>query len=118
MLSVVPYTQSVDKANAYVPLYSADVTSIPDDAYTSPDGKCAKDASPQALSQGAKNDYAALDTEWKEITVKFTVNWDDGTVEEEGNTSENPSTAGGIAVASTLIAVLGAGYVISRKRTK
>lgn len=117
-LTGVPYTQAVDKANAYVPLYSADVTSIPDDAYTSPDGKCAKDASPQALSQGAKNDYAALDTEWKEITVKFTVNWDDGTVEEEGNTSENPSTAGGIAVASTLIAVLGAGYVISRKRTK
>ena len=117
-LTGAPYTQAVDKANAYVPLYDADVTEIPEDAYTSPDGKCAKDASPQALSQGAKKDYAALDTEWKEITVKFTVNWDDGTKEEEGNNSENPSTAGGIAVASSLIAVLGAGYVISRKRTK
>lgn len=120
-LTGVPYTLAVDKANAYVPLYSADVTSIPDDAYTSPDGECAKDASPQALSQGAKKDYAALDTEWKEITVKFTVNWDDGLKEEEEpneNNSENPSTAGGVAVAASLVALLGAGYVVSRKRTK
>lgn len=118
-LTGVPYTLAVDEKNAYVPLYDATVTEIPDDAYTSPDGECAKDASPQALSQGAKKDYAALDTEWKEITVKFTVNWDDGTaVDSTGNNSENPATAGGVAVAASLVAVLAAGYVVSRKRSK
>ena len=59
-LTGVPYTVAADKNNAYVPLYDSTVTEIPEDAYTSPDGKCAKDASPQALSKGAKNDYAAL----------------------------------------------------------
>lgn len=119
-LTGVPYTQVVDEKNAYVPLYDAEVTEIPEDAYTSPDGKCAKDASPQALSKGAKNDYAAIDTEWEELTVKFTVNWSDTTEEasENENNSENPDTAGGAAVAASLIVLLGAGYVVSRKRTK
>ena len=119
-LTGVPYTQVVDEKNAYVPLYDAEVTEIPEDAYTSPDGKCAKDASPQALSKGAKKDYAAIDTEWEELTVKFTVNWSDTTEEasENENNSENPDTAGGAAVAASLIVLLGAGYVVSRKRTK
>lgn len=119
-LTGVPYTQVVDEKNAYVPLYDAEVTEIPEDAYTSPDGKCAKDASPQALSKGAKSDYAAIDTEWEELSVKFTVNWSDTTEEasENENNSENPDTAGGAAVAASLIVLLGAGYVVSRKRTK
>ncbi len=115
-LTGVPYTQVVDEANAFVPLYDAEATEIPDDAYTSPDGELANDASPQALSQGAKKDYAAIDTEWKELAVKFTVNWTDDVVDE--NNSENPDTAGGIAVAASLLVVLGAGYVVSRKRMK
>lgn len=118
-LTGVPYTLAVDETNAYIPLYDATVTEIPDDAYTSPDGECAKDASPQALSQGAKKDYAALNTEWEEITVKFTVSWDDGTGDDSNsNNSENPATAGGVAVAASLVAVLAAGYVVSRKRSK
>lgn len=120
-LTGVPYTLAVDKTNAYVPLYDATVTEIPKDAYTSTDGECAKDASPQALSQGAKKDYAALDNEWEELTVKFTVNWGDQEKETEKadeNNSENPDTAGGVAVAASLMVVLGAGYVVSRKRTK
>ena len=119
-LTGVPYTLAVDKTNVHVPLYDAIVTEIPKDAYTSPDGECAKDASPQALSQGAKKDYAALDTEWEEITVKFTVNWDDGkqTKDTDENNSENPDTAGGVAIAASLMVVLGAGYVVSRKRSK
>lgn len=118
-LTGVPYTLAVDETNAYIPLYDATVTEIPDDAYTSPDGECAKDASPQALSQGAKKDYAALNTEWEEITVKFTVSWDDGTSDDSNsNNSENPATAGGVAVAASLVAVLAAGYVVSRKRSK
>ncbi len=116
-LTGVPYTQAIDESDAYVPLYSADITEIPDDAYTSPDLECAKDASPQALSQGAKKDYAAIEKDWKEITVKFTVNWGETTDEEENN-SENPDTAGGVTVAISLAAILGAGYVISRRKVK
>lgn len=116
-LTGVPYTQVIDEKNAYVPLYDAEVTAIPEDAYTSPDGECAKDASPQALSKGAKNNYAAIDTEWEELTVKFTVNWGD-TAKSDENNSENPDTAGGAAVAASLIVVLGAGYVVSRRRSK
>lgn len=119
-LTGVPYTLAVDETNVHVPLYDATVTEIPKDAYTSPNGDCAKDASPQALSQGAKADYAALETEWKEITVKFTVNWGDteDKIDTNENNSENPATAGGVAIAASLMVVLGAGYVVSRKRTK
>ena len=120
-LTGVPYTQVVDEKNAYVPLYDAEVTEIPEDVYTSTDGTCAKDASPQALSKGAKKDYAAIDTEWEELTVKFTVNWGDAANKnssEGENNSDNPDTAGGAAIAASLLVLLGAGYVVSRKRTK
>lgn len=119
-LTGVPYTQVVDEKNAYIPLYDAEVTAIPEDAYTSTDGKCAKDASPQALSKGAKENYAAIDKEWQEITVKFTVNWGDAAEDTNPaeNNSENPDTAGGAAIAASLMVVLGAGYVVSRKRRK
>ena len=123
-LTGVPYNLAVDETNINIPLYDSEVTSIPKEAYTSTDGKCAKDASPQALSKGAKDDYAALDKEWKEITVEFTVEWGDAiTTSENGasngeNNSDNPATAGGAAVAASLVVVLGAGYVVSRRRKR
>lgn len=123
-LTGVPYNLAVDETNLTVPLFDSEVTSIPKEAYTSTDGKCAKDASPQALSKGAKDDYAALDKEWKEITVEFTVEWGDAiTTSENGasngeNNSDNPATAGGAAIAASLMVVLGAGYVVSRKRKR
>lgn len=121
-LTGVPYNLAVDETNINVPLYDSEVTSIPEGAYTSTDGKCAKDASPQALSKGAKDDYAAIGKEWKEITVKFTVNWGDTATTESAsngeNNSENPDTAGGAAIAASLMVVIGAGYVVSRKRKR
>ena len=123
-LTGVPYNLAVDETNVTVPLYDSEATEIPEGAYTSTDGTCAKDASPQALSKGAKDDYAAIEKEWKELTVEFTVEWGDAiTTSENGasngeNNSENPATAGGAAVAASLMVVLGAGYVVSRKRRK
>ncbi len=123
-LTGVPYNLAVNETNLTVPLFDSEVTSIPKEAYTSTDGKCAKDASPQALSKGAKNDYAAISNEWKEITVEFTVEWGNAiTTSENGasngeNNSENPATAGGAAIAASLMVVLGAGYVVSRKRKR
>lgn len=119
-LTGVPYNLAVDETNVTIPLYDSEATEIPEGAYTSTDGTCAKDASPQALSKGAKDDYAAIEKEWKEITVEFTVNWGDtaDSTPNGENNSENPDTAGGAAVAASLMVVLGAGYVVSRKRRK